>query len=103
VLGVLAGLEATLGTVAGFVVTAFDLTWTVTACVFVEALGTAGEVVAAVGVEPGAEAPLAPLGEGLDAWADFSASCFSFSLDVATASWALAMARVRPSTPGAEP
>jgi hypothetical protein len=103
VLGVVAGLEATLGAVARCVVTGFDLTWTVTAFVLVEALGTAGEVVAAVGVEPGAEAPLAPLAEGLEACADFSASCFSFSLAVATASWALAIARVKPSTPGAEP
>jgi hypothetical protein len=36
-----------------------------------------------------------------DACSDFSCSCLAFCCEVATAPWALAIARVRPATPGA--
>ena len=37
------------------------------------------------------------------AWADFCSIWWAFCWDVVTAPWALAIALVRPSTPGAEP
>jgi hypothetical protein len=36
-----------------------------------------------------------------DAWLDFSCSCLAFCCEVVTAPWALAIALVRPATPGA--
>jgi hypothetical protein len=53
-----------------------------------------GLVAGVVGVEDG-------VAVGEEAWSDFSWSCFSVAWEVATAPWALAIARVRPETPGA--
>jgi hypothetical protein len=95
------GLDAVPGALAAL--------WTVGAVVVVEALDVAdelaGEAVVEVVVEAG-EAVVEALAAGavaLDACADFSSSCLAFCWELATAPWALAIARVSPSTPGAEP
>lgn len=66
-----------------------------------EAAAVEGEAAA-----PGPEVPTAPAGlAGASPEARLESPCSAFALpwEMATASWALAMARVSPSTPGAEP
>ena len=68
--------------------------------VAVETFGAVAGLVVAAGGD-GAVTP--PLGAGLEACSDLLASCLAFCSEVATALWAFAIARERPSTPGAAP
>jgi hypothetical protein len=72
--------------------------WTVAAAVVLEAVDVADELAGKAVVEALAAGAVA-----LDACADSASSCLAFCWALATAPWALAIARVSPSTPGAEP
>jgi hypothetical protein len=67
------------------------------------AVETFGAVAGLVVVPAGEAAVTPPAGVGLEACADLLASCLAFCSEVATALWAFAIARERPSTPGAAP